>query len=49
MQTKAETNGHVVLLDAMKDLKTEFKDLDAAFEAAVATYKDNSKAGAMDY
>eukprot|EP00802_Teleaulax_amphioxeia_P017787 Tamp_17953.p3 GENE.Tamp_17953~~Tamp_17953.p3 ORF type:complete len:124 (+),score=46.22 Tamp_17953:83-454(+) len=49
IQTKAETNGHVVLLDAMKDLKTEFKDLDAAFEAAVATYKDKSKAGAMDY
>ena len=49
VQTKAETNAHVVLMDAMKDLKTEIKDLDAAFEAAVATFKDKSKAGAMDY
>ena len=49
VQTKPETNAHVVLMDAMKDLKTELKDVDAAFEAAVATFKDKSKAGAMDY
>ena len=27
VQTKPETNAHVVLMDAMKDLKTEFKDV----------------------
>jgi hypothetical protein len=36
-------------MDAMRDLKNELKDLDAAFDAAVATYKDKTNAGAMDY
>ena len=48
-QTKSSTNPHLALLDAMRDLKNEFKDLDSAFEAAVTTYKDKTNAGAMDY
>ena len=48
-QTKSNTNPHLALMDAMRDLKNELKDLDAAFDAAVATYKDKTNAGAMDY
>ena len=33
----------------MRDLKNEFTELDKAFDAAVATYKEKSNAGAMDY
>ena len=48
-QTKDNTNPRVVLMDAIRDLKNELKDLDTAFEAAISTYKDKTNAGAMDY
>jgi DNA-directed RNA polymerase II subunit RPB11 len=49
IQTKSDTNPHVALMDAMKDLKNELVDLDCAFDAAVNTYKEKTNAGAMDY
>lgn len=49
IQTKVDTNPRVALMDAMRDLKNEFTELDKAFDAAVATYKEKSNAGAMDY
>jgi len=49
MQTKSATNPHVVLMDALRDLKNEFNDLDKAFESAVTVFKEKSNAGAMDY
>mmetsp|Transcript_48833 Transcript_48833/g.71598 ORF Transcript_48833/g.71598 Transcript_48833/m.71598 type:complete len:124 (+) Transcript_48833:32-403(+) len=49
IQTKSDTNPHVVLMDALRDLKNEFSDLDKAFESAVTVFKEKSNAGAMDY